>query len=116
MTPQQYFPPPFDHVAERPAAAPDEQHGQRDYHPSVKIGADLATISDRGTAADVVSLAVAEQLRKEGIVDAIYPPPRAMMIQFGISSAQSQVVGAIHGAGLIEALFVVSDELPTVFD
>ena len=81
----------------------------------MRIEADLATISDRGTAAgDVVSLVVAEQLVKEKIVTGIHPPSQAMLIQFGIRSAQSRVIGEIHGAGLIEVLYVVSDDLPTV--
>ena len=113
ITPQPSIPPPIAGMAARPEAAPDEQQqGAGGY--SVRIEADIATISDRGTAADVVSMGVAEQLAREQIIDKIHPPKQEMMIQFGIQSARSRVIGEIHGAGLIGTMYVVSDELPTV--
>jgi hypothetical protein len=57
---------------------------------------------------------VAEQLAREHIIDRIHPSKQAMMIQFGIQSARLRLIDEIYGAGLINVLYVVSDELPSV--
>jgi hypothetical protein len=77
-------------------------------------GADIPTIADRGTAADIISLREARTLVQEGIVDRIYPPSRPAVVQFGITSARAEVVGEIRGRGLLGIILVVDSDLPLV--
>jgi hypothetical protein len=42
----------------------------------------------------------------------MYPPSRPTTIQFGISTAQSRVIGEIRGHGLLGVIYVVEGDLP----
>jgi hypothetical protein len=78
---------------------------------------DIPTIADRGTSADVFSRSAAQLLLTGGVVEKLSPPPGPnIFIQFGTSSAKSQVTGLIRGKGFIhEILVIVDDEIPTMF-
>ena len=74
---------------------------------------DMPTISDSGTAAEIVSLVVAERLVKEGVVDQIHPM-EGVTIQFGMEGATAPVVGYVMGQGLLGKLYVVDNKVPLV--
>jgi hypothetical protein len=70
------------------------------------------TIADRGTSCHIISLQVALQLIKERIVGEMQVPAEPISIEFGIKSARTPVIGIIRGAGLIDEVYVVDNELP----
>ena len=77
-------------------------------------GVAIATIADRGTAAEIVSRGVAEMLVRERLVDRIHPLAEEVWIQFGVETARVPAVGVIYGQGPLGELFVVENGLPLV--
>jgi hypothetical protein len=77
-------------------------------------GPAIPTISDRGTAVDIITRVIALMLIKEGVLDKMYEPYKPTWIQFGITSARSRVVGIVRGRGLIGDIYVIDGDLPQV--